>query len=90
MREHLRLFGYVWKRPRHELHEAKSPRVLRRLRAIRKQVRSLPPGCVKLFEDETDLPDDGDPCTNDYCNGKVAMFDPVCGPTEFCMGGLCY
>jgi transposase len=46
---------YVWKRPRHDLPESKSPRVLRRLRAIRKKVRCLPTGCVKLFEDETDL-----------------------------------
>jgi hypothetical protein len=29
--------------------------VLRRLRAIRKRVRNLPAGCVRLFEDETDL-----------------------------------
>jgi hypothetical protein len=28
---------------------------LRRLRAIRKKVKSLPADCVKLFEDETDL-----------------------------------
>ncbi len=47
--------GYVWKRPRHALRESKSPRVLRRLRAIRKKVRSLPAECAKLFEDETDL-----------------------------------
>jgi transposase len=55
VRQLLRQLGYVWKRPRHALHESKSPRVLRRLRAIRKRVQSLPPGCVKLFEDETDL-----------------------------------
>jgi transposase len=53
----LRLHGldYVWKRPRHALRESKSPRVLRRLRAIRKRVRNLPADCAKLFEDETDL-----------------------------------
>jgi len=47
--------GYVWKRPRHTLQDAKSPRVRRRLRALRKKVRDLPAGCVKLFEDETDI-----------------------------------
>jgi hypothetical protein len=46
---------YVWKRPRHALAESKSPRVKRRLRLIRKKARSLPAGCAKLFEDETDL-----------------------------------
>jgi transposase len=46
---------YVWKRPRHALRDAKSPRVLRRLRLIRQKVRNLPAGCAKLFEDETDL-----------------------------------
>src|SRR5262249_29836192 len=55
VRLRLRELGYVWKRPRHALREPKSPRVLRRLRAIRKKVRGLPAGCVKLFEDETDL-----------------------------------
>lgn len=53
--QHLHELDYVWKRPRHVLRESKSPRVLRRLRAIRKRVRDLPRGCVKLFEDETDL-----------------------------------
>jgi transposase len=47
--------GYVWKRPRHTLQDAKSPRVRRKLRQIRKRVKSLPEGCVKLFVDETDL-----------------------------------
>src|SRR5262245_36143762 len=55
VRQHLLRLGYVWKRPRHALPETKSPRALRRLRAIRKRVRNLPPGCAKLFEDETDL-----------------------------------
>jgi len=55
VRQHLRRLGYVWKRPRHALPESRSPRVLRRLRAIRKRIRGLPRGCVKLFEDETDL-----------------------------------
>src|SRR5262249_48612593 len=41
--------------PRHELRESKSPRVKRRLRLIRKKVRSLPEDCAVLFEDETDL-----------------------------------
>src|SRR5262249_29312866 len=50
-----RELDYVWKRPRHALRESKSPRVLRRLRAIRKKVRNLPAGCARLFEDETDL-----------------------------------
>ena len=55
LRLRLRELHYVWKRPRHALPESKSPRVLRRLRAIRKKVRNLPPDCAKLFEDETDL-----------------------------------
>ena len=55
VRQQLRRLGYVWKRPRHALQESRSPRVLRRLRAIRKRVRNLPAGCVRLFEDETDL-----------------------------------
>jgi len=55
LRQRLRGLGYVWKRPRHALRESKSPRVLRRLRAIRKRLKKLPPGCAKLFEDETDL-----------------------------------
>jgi transposase len=55
VRNRLRELNYVWKRPRHALRESKSPRVLRRLRAVRKKVRGLPAGCVKLFEDETDL-----------------------------------
>ena len=55
LRQRLRELDYVWKRPRHALRESKSPRVLRRLRAIRKKVRNLPAGCAKLFEDETDL-----------------------------------
>jgi transposase len=55
VRDRLHELNYVWKRPRHALRESKSPRVLRRLRAIREKVRGLPAGCVKLFEDETDL-----------------------------------
>jgi hypothetical protein len=55
LRQRLQELDYVWKRPRHALRESKSPRVLRRLRAIRKKVRNLPAGCAKLFEDETDL-----------------------------------
>jgi transposase len=53
-RELLRL-NYVWKRPGLDLRGAKSPRVRRRLRLIRKKVRALPADCAKLFEDETDL-----------------------------------
>ena len=55
LRQRLRELGYVWKRPRHALRESKSPRVLRRLRAIRRKIRNLPTDCAKLFEDETDL-----------------------------------
>jgi transposase len=55
VREQLHQLHFVWKRPRHALPESKSPRVKRRLRAIREKVRSLPVGCAKLFEDETDL-----------------------------------
>jgi transposase len=51
----LHRLDYVWKRPRHTMRDSKSPRVRRRLRLLRKKVRSLPAGCVKLFEDETDL-----------------------------------
>jgi transposase len=51
----LHRLGYVWKRPRHTLKDSKSPRVRRRLRLLRKKVKNLPAGCVKLFEDETDL-----------------------------------
>ena len=51
----LKGLNFVWKRPRHALQGAKSPRVSRRLRLIRKKVRDLPAGCAKLFEDETDL-----------------------------------
>ncbi len=47
--------GYVWKRPRHTLQDIKSPRVRRKLGQIRRRVKSLPEGCVKLFADETDL-----------------------------------
>jgi transposase len=55
VRQHVRELDYVWKRPRHTLAESKSPRVMRRLRLIRKKVKGLPAGCAKLFEDETDL-----------------------------------
>jgi transposase len=55
VRQRLQELGYVWKRPRHALRESKSPRVLRRLRAIRKRLKKLPAGCATLFEDETDL-----------------------------------
>ena len=55
LRRQLAHLGYVWKRPRHDLPESKSPRVKRRLRLIRKKVRLLPEGCAVLFEDETDL-----------------------------------
>jgi transposase len=51
----LRRLNYVWKRPGLDLRGAKSPRVRRRLRLIRKKVRALPADCAKLFEDETDL-----------------------------------
>lgn len=55
VRQRLQQLDYVWKRPRHAMRDSKSPRVMRRLRWIRKKVRSLPAGCAKLFEDETDL-----------------------------------
>jgi transposase len=55
LRQRLRHLDYVWKRPRHGLRESRSPRVLRRLRAIRRKVRNLPADWAKLFEDETDL-----------------------------------
>jgi transposase len=55
VRQRLRQLDYVWKRPRHAIQESKSARVKRRLRLIRKKFKSLPAGCAKLFEDETDL-----------------------------------
>jgi transposase len=55
VRRLLHTLKYVWKRPRLVLRDARSPRVRRRLRLIRKKVRSLPAGCARLFEDETDL-----------------------------------
>jgi transposase len=55
LRQRLRELDYVWKRPRHALRESKSPRILRRLRAIRRKVRNLPTDYAKLFEDETDV-----------------------------------
>src|SRR5262249_55923819 len=55
VRQRVRELEYVWKRPRHTLRESRSPRVKRRLRLIRRKVRSLPEACAKLFEDETDL-----------------------------------
>jgi putative transposase len=55
IRQELQRLNYVWKRPGLDLRGAKSPRVRRRLRLIRKKVRALPAGCAKLFEDETDL-----------------------------------
>jgi transposase len=51
----LHRLGYVWKRPQHTIRDSKSPRVRRRLRLLRKKVKTLPTGCIKLFEDETDL-----------------------------------
>jgi transposase len=55
VRRQLRQLNYVWKRPGLDLLVSKSKRVKRRLRLIREKVRNLPSGCVKLFEDETDL-----------------------------------
>jgi putative transposase len=55
VREKLYEWNYVWKRPRHDLPESKSPRVKRRLRRIREKVRRLPEDCATLFADETDL-----------------------------------
>lgn len=55
VRRELRRLNYVWKRPGLDLWGAKSPRVRRRLRLIRKKVRDLPTDCAKLFEDETEL-----------------------------------
>lgn len=55
VRRELQRLNFVWKRPGVDLRGAKSPRVRRRLRLIRKKVRDLPADCAKLFEDETDL-----------------------------------
>jgi transposase len=46
---------YVWKRPRVVLHDTRSPEIRRQLQLIREKVESLPEGCAKLFEDETDI-----------------------------------
>lgn len=55
VRRQLHRLKYVWKRSRHELPHSKSPRAMRRQRLIRQKVAELPPGCVKLFEDETEI-----------------------------------
>jgi transposase len=55
VRRQLARLDYAWKRPRHTLQDARSPRVRRRLGLLRRKVRNLPAGCAKLFEDETDL-----------------------------------
>ena len=55
VQDKLHELNYVWKRPRHTLEDAKSRRVRRRLRAIRKQVRGLPENTAKVFADETDI-----------------------------------
>src|SRR5262249_43988593 len=55
VRRQLHRLNYVWKRSRHELPHSKSPRAVRRQRRIRQKVASLPPGCAKLFEDETEI-----------------------------------
>ena len=55
VRRELHKRGYTWKRSRHELPHSKSPRALRRQRLIRQKVASLPNGCAKLFEDETEI-----------------------------------
>jgi transposase len=46
---------YVWKRPRVVLQDTRSPEIRRQLQLIREKVESLPQGCAKLFEDETDI-----------------------------------
>jgi transposase len=55
VRRQLHKLNYPWKSAQQVLQGSKSPRVRRRLGLIRKRVRNLPAGCVKLFEDETDL-----------------------------------
>src|SRR5262249_23931331 len=55
VRRQLHRLNYVWKRSRHELPHSKSPRAVRRQRRIRQKVANLPPGCAKLFEDETEI-----------------------------------
>jgi transposase len=55
IRRKLHSLKYVWKRPRHTLKDARSPEIRRELQLIREQVESLPAGCAKLFEDETEL-----------------------------------
>jgi transposase len=53
IRRQLHHLSYVWKRPRYVLEP--DPRRAVKKRRIRKQVKTLPPRCVVLFEDETDL-----------------------------------
>jgi transposase len=55
VRRQLHRLDYVWKRSRHVLPDSKSARATRRKRLIRQKVKNLPPGCAKLFEDETDI-----------------------------------
>ena len=40
--------------------------------------------------DDTDVPDDGNPCTTDGCSGGVMQFFPItCGAGLTCHGGAC-
>ncbi len=55
VRRQLHRLDYVWKRSKHVLPDSKLPKVARRKRRIRQKVKDLPPGCAKLFEDETDV-----------------------------------
>jgi transposase len=55
VRRRLHHLDYSWKRSRHVLPDSKTPRAVRRQRLIRRKVKDLPPGCAKLFEDETEI-----------------------------------
>lgn len=39
--------------------------------------------------DDTDLPDDGDPCTLDECANGVPMHQPKCAASQTCNQGVC-
>jgi transposase len=55
VRRELCRLHYVWKKSRHVLPHSRSARAIRRQRLIRRKVADLPPGCAKLFEDETEI-----------------------------------
>jgi hypothetical protein len=47
-------------------------------------------GAVFLVVDDSDAPDDNDPCTLHYCTLGTPVTAPKCGPTQQCFGGNCF